>query len=124
LELFDDLVEEVFSLDPNVRYVAVLDSFGQHLSGGMREGKTSINPMEEEEKLFSQTIISRGMSETWRRYFGAPRYLVVAHERLLVFQFPYAENVLLVTAEPFASLDLVKKIEASVVKYKGVTQQS
>jgi hypothetical protein len=95
LALFDDLVEGVFSLDPNVRYVAVLDNFGQHLSGGMREGKTSINPMEEEDKLFSQTIISRGMSETWRKYFGAPRYLVVAHEKLLVFQFPCAENVLL-----------------------------
>ena len=111
MALFEDLIEEVFSLDPNVRYVAVLDNFGQHVSGGMREGKTSINPMEEEDKLFSQTIISRGMSETWRKYFGPLRYLIVAHERLLVIQFPCTENSFLVTAEPDVSLDLVGRLK-------------
>jgi hypothetical protein len=105
-----DLINQIFSLDPAIRYVAILDQRGRHLEGGMRPRTESLNPIEEEDKLFIQTTISRGMSESWTKYFDRFRYCIIAHQKLKVLQFPMMENILLITAEPDISLDVVENI--------------
>ncbi|MHB1907512.1 MAG: hypothetical protein ACYCQJ_01420 [Nitrososphaerales archaeon] len=105
-----ELIQSIFLLDDKIRYASVLNQRGNHLEGGMKPGKNTINPEEESEKLFLQTTVSRGMSESWRRYFDKFRFSIVAHKKLVVFQFPYGENTLLVTAEPDISLNTAEKI--------------
>lgn len=114
-----DLIQRIFSLDPAIRYVAILDQRGRHLEGGMRPGTVSLNPIEEEDKLFVQSTISRGMSESWTKYFERFRYCVIAHDRLKVLQFPMDENILLITAEPGIPLGVVDDIENTLLLRDG-----
>lgn len=109
-EMPRELIESVFGLDEKIRYASILNHRGNHLEGGIKPGKVTLNPEEEEQKLFLQTTISRGMSESWTRYFDRFRFSVIAHKKVMVFQFPYGENILLVTADPDIPLDVAEKI--------------
>ena len=108
--MHQDLISDVFSLDPGIRYVGIVDNFGECIEGGMREGVSSINPRSEEQRLYLQATLSRGMSNTWSKYFEDLMFSIIAHKKLTVFQFPLGQNVLLVTAEPVTSFDVAKKI--------------
>ncbi len=104
------LIERVFALSPDIRYCAIVDQRGGHIEGGMRHGMESINPQEENHKLFLQTTVARGMSDSWTKYFDRFRFSIIAHDKLKVFQFPFGHKILLVTAEPKVSLQLVDDI--------------
>jgi len=105
-----DLLQSIFSLDTRIRYAAILTQRGDRIEGGMRPGVQSLNPEEEEQKMFTQSAISKGMSESWIRYFDRWQFLVIGHAKLKMFEFPYQNNILFVTAEPSISLEVVEKI--------------
>lgn len=105
-----DLIEAIFSIDPDIRFASIVDYEGKQLKGGMRPGKVSLSPKEEENRVFVQHVLSRGMSETWTKYRGELRFSIIGYEKIRVFQFPFGENIVLVTAEPHVSLDKVEKI--------------
>ena len=111
-----ELLEEIFSLDEGIRYVAILSFRGAHLEGGLRPGIVSLNPEQEENKLFLQATVARGMSESWNKFFGGFRFSFFAHEKISVLEFPYGENVLMVTTEP--NVMVAEEISKIIEKYK------
>jgi hypothetical protein len=113
-----DLIEAIFSLDPDIRFASIVDNEGNQLKGGMRSGKVSLSPKDEESRVFMQHILSRGMSETWTKYRGELRFSIIGYDKIRIFQFPFGENILLVTAEPHVSLDKVEKIVKLLEKEK------
>lgn len=72
------LIQSIFLLDDKIRYASVLNHRGNHLEGGMKPGKATLNPEEEEQKLFLQTTVSRGMSDSWGKYFDEFRFSIFA----------------------------------------------
>jgi hypothetical protein len=104
------LIEKVFALNPDIRYCSIVDQKGGYIEGGMRLGVESINPQEENHKLFLQSTVARGMSDSWTKYFDQFRFSIIAHDKLKVFQFPFGHYILLVTAEPKISLQVVDGI--------------
>lgn len=118
-----DLIQKVFALDPKIRYCAIVDQRGGRLEGGMRPGIPSINPEDENHKLFLQTTVARGMSDSWTKYFDRFRFSIVAHDKLKVFQFPYGHNILLVTAEPDISLKVVDIMLKLLEEYDSSSSQ-
>ena len=112
-----ELLDQIFSLDKGVRYVAILNPRGAHLEGGMRPGVSSLNPEDEETKLFLQATVARGMSESCNRRFGPLKFSVISHNKINVMQFPFGENVLLVTTEPTVPLAITDDIHNIVESY-------
>lgn len=105
------LIQEIFSLDKGIRYAAILNHRGAHLEGGIRPGIKSLSPEEDDTKLFLQSTVSKGMSESWVKYFDRLKFSIVAHERITVFQFPFGEGVLLISAEPSVDLSIADRID-------------
>src|SRR5487761_144777 len=117
------LLDELFALDKGIRYVAILSVRGAHLEGGMRPGTVSLNPEDEENKMFLQATVARGMSESWRRFFGDFKFSFFAYEKLNLVEFPYGENVLLVTTEPRVPLTVAHDIIKIINKYKKTSSK-
>ena len=108
--MFDKLVDAIFNIDPLIRYVAIVDKTGERLEGGIRREKMSLNPPEEEPRMFMQTAISRGMVDSWSKYFSNYNFSIISYKNVILLLFPFQENNLLVTMEPSASLDDAGKI--------------
>ena len=103
--MFEDLLDAIFSSSEKVRYVGIVDHYGRKVEGGMRSRKESMNPESEEEKMYVQAALRRGMTETWSNYFGEARWSMTAHKRIIVVEFPLGKrNSLLVTLEPDAPI--------------------
>lgn len=105
-----DFVQAIFSIDPSLRYVGIVDRNGNLVQGGMRPGVNSLNPQEKEIVMYNQTSVAQGMAETWSEYFGRHRFTIMEYEKLTVARFPFGEDILLITAELEMSLDVARKI--------------
>ena len=104
------LTDQIFDLDPKIRYAVIVDQYGEYIEGRMRRGVKSLNPEKEEKKLNTQTAVARGMAKTWEDYFGKQNFSIISHEKMILFRFPFGKDIVLVTAEPEVSLDIANRI--------------
>ena len=108
-----NLIDELFSIDPRIRFIAVYH--GQYIiAGGMRPSLKSHDPEDEARDIDLQLEKIGEILRTWQRWFGRLYTFTLRYERVnLVFQPLGGERFLVMSTEP--QLDpsgLMVKIEA------------
>ena len=100
-EEFNKLLESILKLDPGVRYVIIIDSQGQLVSGGQREGNQNyLDPLD-------QQLSIKHALESWRLRIqfadkiGQAKFALAVYEKLRRYTVPIDQNHLLyITTEP------------------------
>ena len=113
-----EIVENILSLDPAMRFAAILDLKGNILDGIMKESKTSLESQKQQEKFCKDAAKARKMREKYNDSLGKVRY--IHNERENVTQIiSYAPNcTIFVTMEP--ELRITKKLQI-ITKIKKIT---
>ena len=113
-----EIVENILSLDPAMRFAAILDLKGNILDGIMKESKTSLESQKQQEKFCKDAAKARKMREKYNDSLGKVRY--IHNERENVTQIiSYAPNcTIFVTMEP--ELRINKKLHI-ITKIKKMT---
>ena len=113
-----EIVENILSLDPAMRFAAILDLKGNILDGIMNESKTSLESQKQQEKFCKDAAKARKMREKYNDSLGKVRY--IHNERENVTQIiSYAPNcTIFVTMEP--ELRINKKLQI-ITKIKKMT---
>ena len=113
-----EIVENILSLDPAMRFAAILDLNGNILDGIMKESKTSLESQKQQEKFCIDAAKARKMREKYNDSLGKVRY--IHNERENVTQIiSYAPNcTIFVTMEP--ELRINKKLHI-ITKIKKMT---
>ncbi len=100
-EEFKKLYESILNLDPEVRFVVIIDSQGKLVSGGQREGNENYL-----EPLDQQLSIKHAL-ESWRLRIqfadkiGQAKFALAAYEKLRRYTVPIDQNHLIyITTEP------------------------
>ena len=100
-EEFKKLYESILNLDPGVRFIVIIDSQGQIVSGGQREGNQNYL-----EPLDQQLSIKHAL-ESWRLRtqfadkIGQAKFALAVYEKLRRYTVPIDQNHLLyITTEP------------------------
>jgi len=100
-EEFKKLYESILNLDPGVRFIVIIDSQGQIVSGGQREGNQNYL-----EPLDQQLSIKHAL-ESWRLRtqfadkIGPAKFALAVYEKLRRYTVPIDQNHLLyITTEP------------------------
>ena len=100
-EEFPKLIKSILSLEPGVRYVIIIDSQGQVVSGGQREGNQNyLDPLD-------QQLSIKHALESWRlriqfaEKIGQAKFALAVYEKLRRYTVPIDQNHLLyITTEP------------------------
>jgi hypothetical protein len=100
-EEFTKLIKSILNLDPGVRYVIIIDSQGQVVSGGQREGNQNyLDPLD-------QQLSIKHALESWRlriqfaEKIGQAKFALAVYEKLRRYTVPIDQNHLLyITTEP------------------------
>jgi hypothetical protein len=100
-EEFTKLIKSILSLDSGVRYVIIIDSQGQVVSGGQREGNQNyLDPLD-------QQLSIKHALESWRlriqfaEKIGQAKFALAVYEKLRRYTVPIDQNHLLyITTEP------------------------
>jgi len=119
-EEFNKLYESILNLDPGVRFVIIIDSQGQVVSGGQREGNQNyLEPLD-------QQLSIRHALESWRLRIqfadkiGQAKFALAVYEKLRRYTVPIDQNYLLyITTEPDIShLSFMQKVLNLVEMHK------
>jgi hypothetical protein len=91
-----DLLEGILKLDTNIRFIGLLEKSGHLYSGGPIEGIVQHLTGRNSEVSLSQTAHMIQMRKNFSADLGELKYMVYAHDKVLVFSIPILEDLILV----------------------------
>lgn len=112
------LIEKVFAVDRNIRYVAVADSKFRLLESRMRENVPTLTSDEIDASFFSwvPSVMIEGVSKI-SSYVGPVVSVTIQYEKILTLYIPVESYVIAVALNPTTKLsasELVRSIKAIV----------
>ena len=103
------IVESILSIDPRMRFVAIIDLKGNISEAIMKEGKTSLKSQKEEEHFCKQVALRRKIRNEFNKSLGKVDYVHIEREKVTqVVVYPKRKTVY-VTMEP--NIDTKRKLE-------------
>ena len=111
-----EIVEDIINLDPNMRFVAIIDQKGQIVESIMKSGKTSLKSQKEEEHFCQQVLQRRKMRTDFDTTLGKVRYVHVEREKLTQMVIYPKNFTIYFTLEPEMSIDSKLKILNKIKK--------
>jgi len=110
------IVENILSIDPGMRFAAIIDLKGNISEAIMKEGKTSLKSQKEEEHFCRQVALRRKMRKQFDKSLGPVNYVHIEREKVTqIVVYPRRKTVY-VTIEP--NIDIKRKLEIvdSIIK--------
>jgi len=92
----EDLLEGILKLDTNIRFIGLLEKSGHLYSGGPMEGIVQHLTGRNSEVSLSQTAHTVQMRKNFSKDLGELKFMVYAHDKVLVFSIPILEDLILV----------------------------
>jgi hypothetical protein len=91
----------IFAFDKRVRFCALIDEKGNVAKSKSRQNLTSLNPENEDKRLFSQIGLAVLMDRGWDRYFGKTKAIVISKEKVSILIYSLADlKAVVVAIEP------------------------
>jgi hypothetical protein len=114
-----DITQQIVSLNPKMRFAAIIDSKGNIREGIMKKGQTSLNSQKEEEHFCKQVAQRRAMRKEFNRSLGKVNYIHVEREKVSQLVIYTKRNIVFFTVEPetpiTTKIKLIEKIKAITV---------
>ncbi len=100
-EEFKKLYESILNLDPGVRFIVIIDSQGQIVSGGQREGNQNyLEPLDQQLSI-KHALNSWRLRTQFADKIGQAKFALAVYEKLRRYTVPIDQNHLLyITTEP------------------------
>lgn len=111
-QMYDEKCAQLLAQE-SIRFAGIIDSVGNLVSGGQREG---LAPLEDDElilKSFMEFVSKASLRKEYDASLGPINYLAARRDKavLISFPFPISQIALLISAEPSANIeDLAKKV--------------
>ena len=103
------IVEDILSIDPGMRFAAIIDLKGNISEAIMKEGKTSLKTQREEEHFCKQVALRRKMRKQFDKSLGPVNYVHIEREKVTqIVVYPKRKTVY-VTIEP--NIDIKRKLQ-------------
>ena len=103
------IVEDILSIDPGMRFAAIIDLKGNISEGIMKEGKTSLKTQKEEEHFCRQVALRRKIRKQFDKSLGPVNYVHIEREKVTqIVVYPKRKTVY-VTIEP--NMNIKRKLE-------------
>lgn len=114
------IVEDILSIDPGMRFAAIIDLKGNISEAIMKEGKTSLKSQKEEEHFCKQVAMRRKIRNEFNKSLGKVDYVHIEREKVTqIVMYPKRKTVY-VTMEPdintMRKLEIVKLIKEKTVQ--------
>ncbi|HYL66427.1 MAG TPA: DUF6659 family protein [Nitrosopumilaceae archaeon] len=113
------IVEDILSIDPGMRFAAIIDLKGNISEAIMKEGKTSLKTQREEEHFCKQVALRRKIRKQFDKSLGPVNYVHIEREKVTqIVVYPKRKTVY-VTIEP--NINIKRKLEiVELIKKKTV----
>ncbi len=113
------IVEDILSIDPGMRFAAIIDLKGNISEAIMKKGKTSLKTQKEEEEFCKQVALRRKMRKQFDRSLGPVKYVHIEREKVTQIVVYPKRKIVYVTIE--SNTNIKRKLEiVELIKKKTV----
>jgi hypothetical protein len=91
----EKLCNDIFVLNPSIRFAGVVNRMGTLVAGGMRQSVKSMEDKEDSSKLYLESALRSEMRKDFDKYFGKTIYSFSEREKIKVASFPLDNDHLL-----------------------------
>jgi hypothetical protein len=96
---------------PEIRFVGFLNSMGNLIAGGFKQGVTPLHDESERQKLYLETVLRVKTRKEFDYDLGTVQYAAARRKKVVTMTFPLNGNVLFVSTEINVSIeDIAEKI--------------
>jgi len=103
------IVEDILSINPGMRFAAIIDLKGNISEAIMKEGKTSLKSQKEEEHFCKQVALRRKIRNEFNKSLGKVNYVHIEREKVTQIVVYPKQKTVYVTMEP--NIDTIRKLE-------------
>jgi hypothetical protein len=103
------IVEDILSIDPGMRFAAIIDLRGNISESIMKKGKTSLKTQKEEEHFCRQVALRRKLRKQFDKSLGTVSYVHVEREKVTQIVIYPKRKTVYVTVEP--NMNMKRKLE-------------
>jgi hypothetical protein len=97
---FQKLCNDIFALNPNIRFAGIVNKMGTLVAGGMRQSVKSMEDKVDSSKLYLESVLRSEMRKDFDKEFGKTIYSFSEREKIKIASFPlYNDNLLRVSIE-------------------------
>ncbi len=108
---------ELLLKQPEIRFAGFLDSMGNLIAGGFKEGVLPLNDESERQKLHIETVLRGKIEQEFSYDLGSVAYSATRRNKVVTFTFTSDGNVLFVSTELNVDID---KTANKIIKISGI----
>jgi len=94
------ICDSVFSLDPKIRFVGVINERGRLVAGGMKENVEPLEDKKDDETIFMELALRVKMRKEFDKQLGSVNFALASRERALAISVPINDDILYIASEP------------------------
>ena len=98
---------------PEIRFAGLIDSMGNLLAGGFKDGITPLNDETQKREMCMEVALRTATRRDFDEPLGKVEYAAAKREKVVMISFPLNKNILLISAEPDVDIN---KTAAKVMK--------
>lgn len=95
--------------EPEIRFVGFLNSMGNLIAGGFKEGTKPLNDESERRKLHIDSVLRLRTQEDFDYDLGSTEYIASRRKKVIIFTFQMDDNVLFVSTQTNVEIDRTAK---------------
>ena len=103
------IVEDILSIDPGMRFAAIIDLKGNISEAIMKKGKTSLKTQKEEEQFCKQVALRRKIRKQFDKSLGPVNYVHIEREKVTQIVVYPKRKIVYVTIE--SNTNIKRKLE-------------
>ena len=108
---------ELLLKQPEIRFAGFLDSMGNLIAGGFKEGILPLNDESERRKLHIETVLRGKIEQEFNYDLGSVAYSATRRNKVVTFTFPIDGKVLFVSTQLNVDID---KTANKIIEISGI----
>ncbi len=88
------LCEQIIKLDRYIRFVGIVNSWGEVIEGGFQQGIQPLLDGTDEQQMYIQSLSNMTALQQYSDRLGRVRYSITEHEKVTLLTFPLNDGIL------------------------------
>jgi uncharacterized protein DUF6659 len=103
-----NLCERIVKLDPQIRFVGIVNSKGEVVEGGYQEGVEPLLDGQDEQIMYMHSLSNMALLHDLSDKLGNVKYSLIEHQKVVLMTFPLNSDILCLSISSGADVEKLR----------------
>ncbi len=111
----------LFKLDPQIRFVGIVNSKGEVVEGGYQEGVEPLLDGQDEQIMYMHSLSNMALLHDLSDKLGNVKYSLIEHQKVVLVTFPLNSDILCLSISSGADVEKIKNTIMAIISSTDIT---